>query len=143
MDWLPLPSSDVEFAFRNSRYVVLHEVLPIKVLRAWRTRAVALATRFALTISRGAGGDRLQYRVVTGDIIQKHWPELFQFYTGKQTREWIQGVTGEPQIFNSVNLRSALNINFLEQPGDAYRWHFDAVAYTLILFLADLQTDDG
>jgi hypothetical protein len=43
----------------------------------------------------------------------------------------------------SPHLESAININVLAQEGDVYRWHLDAVAYTLLLYLSDSHIDDG
>lgn len=85
----------------------------------------------------------LRYSVVTGDVLKARWQELFDAYSGNEWKAWIKAITGEDQIFISAHLESAININVLAQKGDVYRWHFDAVAYTLLLYLSDSDIEDG
>lgn len=85
----------------------------------------------------------LRYSVVTGDVLKARWQELFDAYSGNEWKAWIKAITGEDQIFISAHLESAININVLAQKGDVYRWHFDAAAYTLLLYLSDSDIEDG
>ena len=139
---LNLPSgAQTRQEFARWKYVVVDEALPADFLRECRTLAEEL-TAFARSIQRTEGEFRLVYRVMTGDVIQERWPELFALYRDNVFPEWIREVTGEDSIVTSSAIQSAVNLNIMQ--GDSiYRWHFDAIPYTLLLYLNDVLPDDG
>src|SRR5918998_461084 len=96
--------------FRREGYVVIEEALPAATVTAWRERACDLLGR-AHDIQR-SGEQVLSYREVTG----------------------------EERVFVSPNLRSAINVNILQQ-GHRYRWHFDANPYTALLYLSTTPSE--
>ena len=99
--------------------------------------------RFARTVTRQETGFELAYRVVTGDDIQTHWPELFAFYNDGYLLNWVKNVTGDSTIDISQHIQSAVNLNILDTRTFRYRWHFDAVCYTALLYLTDVRPRDG
>jgi hypothetical protein len=139
---LNLPSgAETKKEFARGKYLVVDEALPAAFLRDARTRAHEVA-EFARSIRRTDGEFRLVYRVVTGEVIQERWPELFALYRDSVFPEWIQAVTGEDAIVTSSAIQSAVNLNIMQ--GDSiYRWHFDAVPYTLLLYISDVRREDG
>jgi hypothetical protein len=80
---------------------------------------------------------------VTGETIKECWPELYDFFSAPELRSWISEVTGTQGIALSQHLQSAININVLNEPGEVYRWHFDAEPYTALLYLSDSEPEDG
>jgi hypothetical protein len=128
--------------FKRDQCVIVPDALAQGVVREWRDRALELASQFAVSINRQSDGHVLSYRVVTGEVIRDGWPELWDFYQAASTREWASRITGE-QVITSDHIRSAININVLERPGNVYRWHVDAVPHTLLLFLTDHEAEDG
>ena len=100
-------------------------------------------TRYARTITRREEGFELAYRVVTGDDIRTHWRELFAFYNDDSLLDWIRIITGDKTTGVSRHIQSALNLNILDSKDSLYRWHFDAVSYTAILYLTDVRPQDG
>jgi len=139
---LHLPSgAETKEEFARGKYLVVDEALPADFVRDSRTRAQEVA-EFARSIRRVDGEFRLAYRVVTGEVIQERWPELFALYRDNVFPEWIQAVTGEDAIVTSSAIQSAVNLNIMQ--GDSiYRWHFDAVPYTLLLYISDVRPEDG
>jgi hypothetical protein len=140
---LPMSAGICEL-FRTHGYVVCERMLPRSVSTNWRSIAKELSREHARAIQRESVKDgQLRYCVVTGDVIEKQWYELFEFYQHPRLREWIGLVTGRETIGLSSHLQSAININVLAREGDIYRWHFDAVPYTLLLYLSDSAAEDG
>jgi hypothetical protein len=133
------PKTRQQFALR--RYLIVDEALPADFVRDSRTRAQEVA-EFARSIRRVDGEFRLAYRVVTGDVIQERWPELFALYRDPVFPEWVREVTGEDAIVTSSATQSAVNLNIM-QSDSIYRWHFDAIPYTLLLYLSDVRPEDG
>jgi hypothetical protein len=129
--------------FRESRCVVIADAVPLDIVRRFRDRSAELVRQFGVEIRRTSGEHHLHYRVVTGEVIQEQFPELFDFYASEKSRDWICEITGEKQILTSNHLQSAVNINSLDNPGQRYRWHFDAVPYTALLYLTDGSQEDG
>ena len=139
---LHLPSgAEVQREFTRWRYVLVENALPPDFVQECRTRAEEL-TALSRSIQRTDGEFRLVYRVMTGEVIQERWPELFALYRDSVFPEWIQAVTGEDAIVTSSAIQSAVNLNIMQ--GDSiYRWHFDAVPYTLLLYISDVCPEDG
>jgi 2OG-Fe(II) oxygenase superfamily len=139
---LHLPSgAEVQREFMRWRYVLVPNALPPDFVHECRTRAEEL-TSLSRSIQRTDGELRLVYRVVTGEVIQELWPELFALYRDSVFPEWIQAVTGEDAIVTSSAMQSAVNLNIM-QSDSIYRWHFDAVPYTLLLYISDVRPEDG
>lgn len=139
----PLVTTDLRESFARSRCVVIPDVLPPTLVESWRSKAERTAATLSRIIERAEGGHVLSYRVVTGDTIQQAWPELWSFYTAPEALEWVAEIAAEPRVYTSTHVQSAVNLNVLDKPGDVYRWHYDAVPYTLILFLTDTDPDSG
>ncbi len=140
---LPFSPALRDFFLKNA-YFVSERMLPLESCGRWQRMATALSRRHAEAIERDSPGrEQLRYKVVTGDIIRKEWSELFALYTDERLRAWIAAITDSAMISLSSHLQSAININVLARPGDVYRWHFDAVSYTLLLYLSDSYPDDG
>jgi hypothetical protein len=128
--------------FARRQYAQVPGFLPKDVAHEWAGIADALSAKHAVRIER-EGEDRLSYAVVTGEAVREHWPLLYGFYLSEALRGWVAKVTGEPRIFTSSHLASAININRLESPENIYRWHYDAVAYTLLLYLTSAGDAGG
>ena len=131
--------------FQKHKYLICKSFLPPEISHRWRQKALALSAGCASSVEKQArdGAGLLRYSVVTGQVIKARWPELFAAYSGSEWKGWIKAITGESEIFVSPHLESAININVLAKVGDVYRWHFDAVAYTLLLYLSDSNPEDG
>jgi hypothetical protein len=143
MNELRLPNSiALRHKFQRLHYVVVPRLLPPRVVRQWRQEAERM-TCYAREIRRKNDGMTLVYRVVTGDIIQEKWPELFAFYNDSEMLDWVKAITGERSIFISPHLQSAVNLNLMDNVQSVYRWHFDAVAYTALLYLTNVEPKDG
>ena len=129
--------------FAKSHAAVIYDALPPQVVAEWRAISSDLVTCFGIDIERRSAHHLLTYRVVTGDVLRRHAPEIFAFYSAPETADWVRQITGAPSIVTSARERSAININCLERPGERYRWHFDAIPYTLLLYLTDHAAEDG
>lgn len=140
---LPSPST-LTVSFQQLGFAIAQSVLPKTVCSGWRTTATRLAQDSALEINKQGklGGTGLCYAVVTGETVAKEWLEMFSIYRSPILHEWIRTITRSEDIFQSNHLRSAININILSR-GEVYPWHFDAVPYTLILYLSDSAREDG
>jgi hypothetical protein len=97
----------------------------------------------ARTIRRSQVAFDLAYRVVTGDLIRALWPELFAFYQNANTINWVKEITGRRRIRTSDHLLSAVNLNIMNSTDAVYRWHFDAVPYTALIYLTETHPEDG
>jgi hypothetical protein len=139
-----LPSSRASKKwFKENGYLIVDRVVPPEICDTWKLTALRVAQDSGRSIQREGGSDVLRYRVVTGDAIKTCWPELYDFYSAPELRSWIAEVTGAQGIVLSPHLQSAININVLNEPGEVYRWHFDAVPYTALLYLSDSEREDG
>jgi hypothetical protein len=77
----------------------------------------------------------LDYQVIDGHLIAKHFPEVMKLLNQIQkTVEEFSGVPLEPL----KNSRVAININ-ITPPGGEYRWHYDRNAFTAILYLNQIE----
>lgn len=128
--------------FQRDRFVVVPHALPASLVSHWRQHAQSLKG-IARTITRQEAGFELIYRVVTGDDIRTHWPELFAFYNDGHVLDWFKQVTGDNTVHTSPHIQSAVNLNILDSANFLYRWHFDAVCYTALLYLTDVLPEDG
>lgn len=142
MNYLPSVRDNLRRAFQKNGYAAIPNALPSELIARWRQKAEHLKAN-ALTIHRSDGSFELVYRVVPGEVIQAQWPELFAFYHDPDVIAWIKDVTGEQSIYTSSSLRSAVNLNIMESADSVYRWHFDAVPYTMLLYLNDIVPSDG
>lgn len=82
-------------------------------------------------IYRNAGDRPLRYRVIDGECIKRHLPEVTEIF--RNVSEFINQISSE----NFVPLNSekvACNINIMNS-GGTYRWHYDRNAVTAILYL--------
>lgn len=129
-------------AFERDCFVIVPHALPAPLVERWRRRAMEMIAH-ARTITRREGALDLVYRVVTGDAIRNHWPELFAFYEDAETVAWVREVTGSPEVRPSDHLVSAVNLNIMDSTQAIYRWHFDAVPYTLLIYLTDTLAHEG
>jgi hypothetical protein len=139
---LPRISQLLQQNFQRNGFAVVPDALNQELTRRWRQWAERLKTN-ALTIKRAHGDFQLVYRVVPGEVIREQWPELFAFYEDPATLQWIRDMTRETAVCTSSSLRSAINLNIMESTDSVYRWHFDAVPYTLLLYLNDVVPEDG
>ena len=129
--------------FSRDKLVLIRDAVSSEVILKWSSIAEELVEDYGVDIHRENDGMPLDYRVVTGDVIRQHWRELYDFYTSPKTRDWVRNLTGDGHIFVSRNLKSSVNINSMRTPGQIYRWHTDAIPYTLLLFLTDVPESDG
>ena len=129
--------------FANSGAVVMYDALPQQTIADWRALSLELVIRFGIDIERRSADHLLTYRVVTGEVLRQHAPQILAFYSAPETADWVRQITGAESIVTSARERSAININCLERPGERYRWHFDAIPYTLLLYLTDHSAEDG
>jgi hypothetical protein len=89
------------------------------------------AVREAPLIERLDARRPLRYRVVDGEAVHAHLPELEELARSVQAR--VRGPRwGE--VVPIGNRRVAINVNITE-PGGEYRWHYDRNAVTAILYL--------
>jgi len=142
MNLLPSVSAQMRREFQRTGYSVVQAALPLDLTTRWRRKAEKLKAN-ALTVKRSDKEFQLVYRVVTGDVIHYRWHELFSFYRNPAVLAWIKKLTGERTIYTSPSLRSAVNLNIMESTDSVYRWHFDAVPYTMLLYLNDVTPANG
>jgi hypothetical protein len=121
----------------------VEQVLDARTCDEWRQRALQVLHSGGLRISRAGGGAELRYRVANGELIQREWPELFELYCGNEIRDWVKAITGAAAVFLSPHTASAVNVNLLGEPGEIYRWHFDATPFTTLLYLTSSTPEDG
>src|SRR4051812_26674918 len=103
--------------FDRQRCVVVPNAIPADLVLRFRQQSLALLHEYSHSIQQDVATRRLDYRVVTGEVIRDRFPELYEFYASPESREWIREITGAEQIHVSDHLRSSVNINLLENPG--------------------------
>ncbi len=103
MNLLPPASKRMRREFQQTGYAVIRGALPLNLTERWRQKAEQLKTN-AFTIERSDGEFKLVYRVVTGEVIQSQWPELFAFYSDPSTLEARKNDDKEfTEIYNDLN----------------------------------------
>ena len=139
-----LPAGDdVRRRFEQQGALLVSDFLSPAESEVLAARAASVAAQWALHIRRSSEGSTLDYRVVTGDVIQKDAAPIYEMYEATQLLEWIRRVTASPTVGLSPHVRSAVNINVLDTVGQQYRWHTDAVPFTTLLFLTTLPSSAG
>lgn len=77
----------------------------------------------------------LDYRVIDGEIVAQHFPEIEQIC--KKINELIDRES-EQNLVGLANIRAKCNIN-ITQPGGEYCWHYDRNLLTGILYLNNVD----
>src|SRR5687767_664906 len=134
---------DCRDAFAGDGFIVVRDCITRAHAAPLVEAAQRLAGSAAVSIDHRSADTGLAYSVVSGDRIQTDAPLLFDFYTSPDLLQWVRDVTGCPTVSRSPHLRSAVNLNCLTRPGEQYPFHRDAVPYTALLFLSDLDADVG
>jgi len=139
-----LPAGDdVRTLFEQRGVLLVPDCLGPAEAEALAARAASVAARRALHIRRSMDGSTLDYRVVTGDVIRKEAASIYEMYESAHLLEWIRHVAATEAVGLSPHERSAVNINVLDTAGQQYRWHHDAVPYTVVVFLTTLSASAG
>ena len=139
-----LPASDdVRGRFEQQGVLCVPDFLTSAESDALAAQAGDVAARRALHIRRSLNGSTLDYRVVTGEVIKEEAASIYEIYESTGLLEWIRRITAAPDVGRSPHVRSAVNINLLDTAEQQYRWHTDAVPFTILLFLTTLPTSAG
>ena len=139
-----LPATgDVRRTFQENGFVLVRDFLGEDASAEIAALASDVLGRRGVHITRPSGNDTLDYRVVTGDVIQAEAGAIYTLYTSSDLLTWIREVTGIKDVGRSPHLRSAVNINCLDTCGQRYPWHNDAVPFTVLLFLTTLPEPAG
>lgn len=77
----------------------------------------------------------LDYRVIDGEVIAQHFPEIEQIY---QRIDELVNQESSQDLVPLANVKAACNIN-ITQPGGEYCWHYDRNLITGILYLNDVD----
>lgn len=143
-DVINLPSTrQFRDAFRERGFVLVRDFLMPRFADEFCRCVAALRQRYGVAIDRVCEDGSLRYTVVTGDCIRSSAPQLFELYTSDALIEWIQRVTSCASVDVSPHVRSSINVNVLEEIGEMYPWHTDAVPFTAVLFLSSLSNTAG
>ncbi len=76
----------------------------------------------------------LFYRVIDGEQVHRHFPDLEQIYL--EVNQIVNELCGA-ELVPLANRTATININ-ITPPGGEYRWHYDRNAVTAILYLNDV-----
>ena len=136
-------SDDVRRRFEQQGVLCVPDFLTSAESDALAAQAGDVAARRALHIRRSLNGSTLDYRVVTGEVIKEEAASIHDIYESPGLLEWIRRITATPEVGRSPHVRSAVNINLLDTAEQQYRWHTDAVPFTILLFLTTLPTSAG
>ena len=141
---LHLPAAEsVRQHFHETGAVLVREALAATTASDLAGEALALAHRSGRHIKRSSDAGVLDYAVITGDVIKTDAARLYALYESTDLLAWIRAVTETPAVGRSPYLRSAVNINILGSRGQEYRWHTDAVPFTVLLFLTTVPQHAG
>ena len=140
---LALPLAGCRDDFARDGFVVAPRCAADAVLAALATEAEHVARTSSVPIDRRPKGAGLVYRVVSGDRLRAEAPALFSLYQSAELLDWVVAVTGCASVARSPHIRSAVNVNCLTRAGEQYPEHRDAVPYTGLLFLSDLDEAAG
>jgi len=116
----------------------------------WTDQVYRTSDRFSILVHldgdskdsrEAAGSTGIDYYVVTGDIVARELPWLYNLYTSRflDLASQASGVRLEP----AINIRQGININTLRGQGARYEWHVDPNPVTGILFADSLDQEDG
>jgi len=89
------------------------------------------ATHELPEVFREAGDRPLHYRVIDGERIEEHFPDLVNLY--ERVNVLVSEAMGE-ELEPLADRRVGLNVN-VTPAGGTYRWHYDRNAVTAILYL--------
>lgn len=137
------PLAGCRDAFARDGFVAAPRCAPDDVLAALATEAECVARTSSVPIDRRPEGAGLVYRVVSGERLRAEAPALFSLYQSAELLDWVAAVTGSASVSRSPHIRSAVNLNCLTRAGERYPEHRDAVPYTALLFLSDLDETAG
>lgn len=93
--------------------------------------AVYRSTHELPEVYREAGDRPLHYRVIDGERITAHFPDLVRLY--ERVNDLVNESMGE-ELVPLADRRVGLNVN-VTPAGGTYRWHYDRNAVTAILYL--------
>ena len=115
-----LPAADVvRSRFEQQGVLLIPDFLSPAESEVLASNAASVAARYALHIRRSSEGSTLDYRVVTGDVIQKDAASIYEMYESTELLEWIRRVTATETVGRSPHVRSAVNINVLDTVGNS------------------------
>jgi hypothetical protein len=141
---LRLPAADsVRERFRETGAALVRDALDAAAASELAAEALALGRRAGRHIRRSSDAGVLDYAVITGDEIKRDAARLYALYESADLLDWIRAVTEIRTVGRSPYLRSAVNINVLGSRGQEYRWHTDAVPFTVLLFLTTVPPEAG
>lgn len=129
--------------FRRTGVVVVNDALKAGAASRLAAEAMSLGRRSSRHIRRSSDAGVLDYGVVTGDVLGTDGLQIQAVYDSPDLLGWIRGVTATPDVGRSPHVRSAVNVNILAAAGQQYRWHTDAVPFTVLLFLTTLEPEAG
>jgi hypothetical protein len=141
--WRLPPPHDLRQPFRETGVLLVPDALDGATASELADDAIGLSRRSGRQIRRASDAGVLDYGVITGEVIKSDAPRILALYESVDLLEWIRAVTGVPGVARSPYLRSAVNINLLGINGQQYRWHTDAVPFTVLLFLTTLPAEAG
>ena len=141
---LHLPAPDtVRRLFRDAGALLVRDALDVTTASELAGEALALSRRSGRHIQRSSDAGVLDYGVITGDVIRTGAARFSALYEAVELLDWIRAVTRTPAVDRSPYVRSAVNINVLATRGQQYRWHTDAVPFTVLLFLTTVPPESG
>src|SRR5436305_14969499 len=82
--------------FARDTYVTCPDLFSPQLVKAMRDKALALVRRHARPIDHQDTEHVLRYRVVTGEMPRREWPEILELYDSSAIRQWVAPVTGSP-----------------------------------------------
>jgi hypothetical protein len=141
--WRLPPPHDLRQPFCETGVLLVRDALDGATASEFAEEAVALNRRAGRHVRRASDAGVLDYGVITGEVIKSDAPRIWASYESVDLLDWIRAVTGTPAVDRSPYLRSAVNINTLAVSGQQYRWHTDAVPFTVLLFLTTVPAEAG
>jgi hypothetical protein len=137
------PAGSLRRTFQEQGFVLVRECLSDRASAGLAALARDVLDRHGVRVTRRSGGEALDYRVVTGDVIRAEAPPIYALYGSDALLTWIRDVSAVDGVDRSPHVRSAVNINGLDTSGQRYPWHNDAVPFTALLFLTTLADSAG
>jgi len=86
-------------------------------------------------IHRKVRGRSLRYKVIDGEKIEQHLPEIAQLY--RQINELVREINMNQDLVPLDNKKVGVNVNITER-GGTYQWHYDRNAVTVLLYLNEV-----